>query len=843
MKPTVRLFLFATIGLLAPAVFGDPNPVAPAPAPSDSSPVTFTLTGRPLYFHRHHVEVEGVPEAEQAEYQSSWTGELGLRISGLKPEPYRVHLDYTEMDMNAPRTRVFDILLNGQVVQKEICIYHAVGTRRVLAFDFTVTPQHGVITYEQRCSVPKADSPSFTLIRLYDAAGHLVAKRSAYEMRPADWELRDYLNEIFHPPPLNTHRTPPWPGTYKLRPDETSRLTAADVVGPDGIVYPNWTHVGIPGGIPTLAPTLSAADYGAKPDGDQDSSAALQRAIDALQARGGGVLFIPAGRYYLDRPIFVTGDHCVLRGAGPAKTRLVSRFSMSGMKPEFQGLPANGAIGPSSIVTVWVDPTGLTDLKLQVGGKLVYDLARPGLWETQIQYAFLGSRLLEVADPGRTDLTVSVTYRDGTVRTTTQPVTLAEAPQPQPRPYAPLGMVNFVGRGLAATPRVPLATDGKRGDQSVEVPSAGGFRVGDRIQIVGPVTRRWRKVLRTGFRDGYLRGNQYEITAVQGTRLFFSEPLRIEFPVIDSSYVQKIEPILRSGIEDLGFEQLTPAFVHGVVFNYGWECWARGLAIVHAGDKALYMPNSKRCEVHDSVFDRSWCNDGGSAYVGWESSFDCLMENVTTYAMRHAPVVQWASSGNVIRLSTFHGSDAQWHAGWTNENLYEELAVESSQTTGSYGNGGYATGPDDTAHGPNGPRNVVYNCDISSIRTGLWLGGMNEGWLILYNRFVVGRGPAIMAKDASFDHTIRGNVFVMMEPEPAAIFLGSADCTGIDVVGNRFYGPVGQLFGGATRPAVDQDNRVRRSGDIARPRPAVLSIYEWEQSHRDEILSAHPPVF
>ena len=34
---------------------------------------------------------------------------------------------------------------------------------------------------------------------------------------------------------------PPWESQYKIKPDEKARLTAADVVGPDGIVYPNWT--------------------------------------------------------------------------------------------------------------------------------------------------------------------------------------------------------------------------------------------------------------------------------------------------------------------------------------------------------------------------------------------------------------------------------------------------------------------------------------------------------------------------------------------------------------------------------------------------------------------------
>jgi hypothetical protein len=47
-----------------------------------------------------------------------------------------------------------------------------------------------------------------------------------------------------------THSTqeakPPWQGTYKIKPHEKSKLTAADVVGPDGIVYPDWRYAGVP---------------------------------------------------------------------------------------------------------------------------------------------------------------------------------------------------------------------------------------------------------------------------------------------------------------------------------------------------------------------------------------------------------------------------------------------------------------------------------------------------------------------------------------------------------------------------------------------------------------------
>ncbi len=162
-------------------------------------------------------------------------------------------------------------------------------------------------------------------------------------------------------------------------------------------------------------------------------------------------------------------------------------------------------------------------------------------------------------------------------------------------------------------------------------------------------------------------------------------------------------------------------------------------------------------------------------------------------------------------------------------NLFEELVVTSSQDGGSYGNGGWASGPEDTGHGPNGPRNVVYNCDISSTKAGLWMCWMNENWLIMYNRFTVGRGPAILAKAASFDHIIQGNVFIVMEPYPGAIYIGSEDCTGIELINNRFFGPVDQLVAGPLRPDIEWDNRILKSGNINRPHAPVRSIFDWQK--------------
>jgi hypothetical protein len=256
--------------------------------------------------------------------------------------------------------------------------------------------------------------------------------------------------------------------------------------------------------------------------------------------------------------------------------------------------------------------------------------------------------------------------------------------------------------------------------------------------------------------------------------------------------------------------------------------------VIKAGKHPVYTRASKWCEIRDCEFDDAWYHGGGgTAYVGWERSYDCLMENVTTWRMRHAPCVQWSSSGNVIRKSTFHGSDAQWHAGWTHENLYELCTIDAEGSWGTYGHGGWASPPHDKAHGPEGPRNVIYNCDFRAPRTGLWMGGMNENWLILHNRFVVQKGPGIVARLFSFDHIVRGNVVAVKDAGAPAIQLADDNCTGVEIEENLAYVTSGKLIRGNATPAVDRGNRVMPyRPDPPRPTPRVRSIFEWQRSQR-----------
>ena len=74
---------------------------------------------------------------------------------------------------------------------------------------------------------------------------------------------------------------------------------------------------------------VTKAPYNADPTGTADATAAIQAAIDALGAQGGGVVYLPAGTYKLslqsgNNVLTINKPNVVLRGAGPDKTFLLN---------------------------------------------------------------------------------------------------------------------------------------------------------------------------------------------------------------------------------------------------------------------------------------------------------------------------------------------------------------------------------------------------------------------------------------------------------------------------------------------------------------------------------------
>ena len=627
---------------------------------------------------------------------------------------------------------------------------------------------------------------------------------------------------------------PPWKGQYKIKPSETERLTAADVVGPDGIVYPNWTRCGVQGGIPQVTNTVRIEDFGGRADDGQDDSAALDRACRSVGEKGGGAVLLGGGTYHLDRPVTIRHNGVVIRGRGAQKTRVIFRYALPSNGVAFYGLTAGDRIGKATPITLHCRPAGLETMEIQADNRVIHQWTRSKHSGNTFATGTSGKAVVGRLPDGQHTLRGIARYKDGTLLKGELPVVL-DAKYNDTRQVAQWqAAILFTGPGYTGQP-MKLTQDGRRGDRTLIVESVADVAPGDCIYLEAPATDRWKQLTRNACLWGRYRQYEFQVEKVEGNMITVSQPLRIDFPVIDGSYVRKTVPIQRCGVEDLYIEQTEDLWITSVLFSHAWNCWARGVTVKKCGRFPVYGDNAKWCEIRECVFDDAWFKGGGgTAYSGWQGCWDCLMENVETFKLRHAPLFQWAASGNVIRKGLFHDSDAQWHAGWTHENLMEECVVESVKGNGGYGFGMWASPPEDSAHGPNGPRNVVYNCDIRSPKTGLWMGGMNENWLILYNRFRVEQGNGVYAKTASFDHIIRGNTFVLKDPKASMVHLLTADCTGVEILGNQFYGGNGKISSGNAVPLIVEQNRVSPLADAPRPRPPVPSIYQWQQDRRKQ---------
>ncbi len=106
-----------------------------------------------------------------------------------------------------------------------------------------------------------------------------------------------------------------------------AELSGADMRGPDGVTYPDFSRSGIPGGIPDIPVVIDASTLGATPDDGEDDSAGIQAAVFAAAAKGGGAVLLPAGEYHIDRTIMIDRDNVVIRGADRKRTIIRPRFA------------------------------------------------------------------------------------------------------------------------------------------------------------------------------------------------------------------------------------------------------------------------------------------------------------------------------------------------------------------------------------------------------------------------------------------------------------------------------------------------------------------------------------
>ncbi len=89
---------------------------------------------------------------------------------------------------------------------------------------------------------------------------------------------------------------------------------------------------------------VSVKDYGATGLGIADDTVAIQAAVDAVVAAGGGIVLIPAGNYKTSATISITGHHVNIHGAGKTATTILPTGPLAGFSFAASPHPINNGV-------------------------------------------------------------------------------------------------------------------------------------------------------------------------------------------------------------------------------------------------------------------------------------------------------------------------------------------------------------------------------------------------------------------------------------------------------------------------------------------------------------------
>jgi hypothetical protein len=710
---------------------------------------------------------------------------------------------------------------------------------------------------------------------------------------------------------------PTYPDPARKDYRDAASLTAADWVGPDGIVYPRWDRAGVVGGIPSASWPV-VAWVRAEPPG-RDITQELQEAVDEAgrvvreSNLPGGVVMLPPGTYQLSAPIIIQHDRVVIRGSGigaPGPGTQVTRLMFTLQRPP-EGKPwvhvvrYGGKVTQHSVFTVLADPRYRYHTpNHQVHP--IHTIDRIGLRIVDEQGNVLGERQsgmpagqgprfyngfvadqfpASLAGQTRVHVQAWVRYLDG--EQVLGPIQKVEAVDFEREALPGVRRSNryvrsaadavFIFAGDQWTHRNNdqfLARTAWRGDvilnfeNDVSQEEHGGLQPGDMLRLEATNTAYLRQ--HTG--GGHPRMQQVTIAAVDGHRVTLDQPLRITFPATEGEEQRVSYAKPRYPLEFVGLEDVVLQFPN----RWDWfsvmdaQCvrnvWMRGVRVEDAGRHAAFLVGVKHGEIRDCAFiGAHWPRAGGaSAYIGFAGCDDSLMENVVAVGHRHGPD-NHGGTGNVVRNSTFSGSDLQWHNGYGVEHLIENVTVGDNAFGGSYQRALHTPETGNQIHSPPGPRNVIWNCDLFGPRGGVFLGGYQQGWIFAYNRIKTERGPAFVLRDRQTDHIIIGNTIIMEDLFAPVVLHGdprggpdhanlARHNRGNDFIGNTIYGSGNVIHDAGAADDVAHLTMRRSMGNVihppdhAAPRPdparrPMASLFETQRQHPHGLAPDDPPLY
>lgn len=439
---------------------------------------------------------------------------------------------------------------------------------------------------------------------------------------------------------------------------------------------PNNSYAGYGTGIvsiPNPAYTVynvTSPPYNAIANDATDDQPAIQAAIDAAGLAGSGIVYIPVGTYYLNKPLYLKYNNVIIRGngsTGGSATVLDFRFSMYSM---FKTDIDAGSVGPGGLWwatgLVWIGPANT--FKVNGAPDMITDYEH---W----RYTTTLATVTAAANPGDFSITVNST--------------------------ASLSV------GMRLLLKYVMPSDRSlikeiHGHDPTKAGIDNNAYVGDCTNIKSPGEQNyfWPAVIKQ----------------ISGNTVTFDRPLRIKVdPVAWPASLTDINGLVtESGIENVQIlghntssESHLPAPTsnatgggtsrggwNGIYINRAWNCWANNIRFVNLECGAIFSA-AKNCSVLNtyvtSTTSARWYHHPYAIRV---YSSDNLVEDFTIDGpsrVYHGINSEWYASGNVYSRGLMKVGTFDSHRGSPFDLIRTEITV--SNDAGSAPGGAATSGP------------------------------------------------------------------------------------------------------------------------------------------------------
>ncbi|MBN2637702.1 MAG: T9SS type A sorting domain-containing protein [Bacteroidales bacterium] len=153
----------------------------------------------------------------------------------------------------------------------------------------------------------------------------------------------------------------------------------------------------------------------------------------------------------------------------------------------------------------------------------------------------------------------------------------------------------------------------------------------------------------------YSVGQIEQVLSVDGDTIFLSNPLRIDYDTNLKPQIQKITPVVNSGVQCMTIKRLDGTGTGGgynIYFNLAVNCRVRAIVSDSSNASHVFVSRSSMIRVEGSTFRNAFLFDGVATHgygvtVSYHSG-GCLITNNIFHHLRHAMMAYNGANGNVF---------------------------------------------------------------------------------------------------------------------------------------------------------------------------------------------------